>query len=229
MTRRPARHPQAGSQAPAAVPLTLHLEGQRVVVVGGGPVAAAKLTSLAGAGADLVVVAPEAGERVRAAADAGELTWHERRYRAGDLDGALLAVAATADAAVNARVAADAAAGATPCVRADGGGTAALAAAVRRGPLLLAVSTSGTAPALARRLRAELADAYGPEYGELAALLGELRRDPELEPRLHAMDPAERRARWHAVLDTDILDLVRNGRTDLARELAIACLSSSSG
>jgi precorrin-2 dehydrogenase/sirohydrochlorin ferrochelatase len=199
-----------------------------VVVVGAGPVAAAKLDSLAGTGALVVVVAVDAVERIREAARSGAVTWLERAYEPQDLDGAVLVVAATSDAGTNARVAADADSRATLCVRVDGGGTAALAATVRRGPLLLSVSTSGAAPALGRRLRGELERAYGPEYGALAELLGALRRDPVVMDRLHAMDATERRARWRAVLDTDILAHVRNGRTDLAREVAIACLSSSS-
>lgn len=218
------------SAVPSAWPvaLTVHLQGQRVAVIGGGPVAAAKISSLGGSGALVAVTAPEAVDSIRAAAGAGALTWHERGYEPGDLDGAVLVVAATSEGSVNARVAADAAARGTLCVRVDGGGTAALAAALRRGPLLLSVSTSGAAPALARRLRRELEDTYGPEYGDLARLLGELRHDPEVLGRLRGMDDPERRARWRAVLDTDILAHVRNGRTDLAREVALDCLSSSS-
>jgi precorrin-2 dehydrogenase/sirohydrochlorin ferrochelatase len=97
---------------------------------------------------------------------------------------------------------------------------------VRRGHLTLAVSTDGRAPALARRLRSALADSYGPEYGELVDLLGELRRSPAVRARLARLSDAERRARWRAVLDTDILTLVRAGKPEAATELAAACLCS---
>ncbi|MDP8970262.1 MAG: bifunctional precorrin-2 dehydrogenase/sirohydrochlorin ferrochelatase, partial [Actinomycetota bacterium] len=140
-----------------------------------------------------------------------------------------LVIAATADEATNARVAADASARGSLCVRTDGGGSAAFTGAVRRGALTIAVSTSGQAPALARRLRAELEQTYGPEYGDLVALLGELRRSPEVRRRLAGVSAERRGAAWRAVLDTDILNLIRSGDAQAAREVAIECLSSFSG
>ena len=73
-------------------PLHLSLAGRRVVVVGGGPVAARKVAACLAAGADVLVVAPYACEQIVAEAAAGTLGWHERDYRAGDLDGAWLVV-----------------------------------------------------------------------------------------------------------------------------------------
>jgi precorrin-2 dehydrogenase/sirohydrochlorin ferrochelatase len=213
---------------PAAVPLAVRLDGRRVVCVGAGPVAARKLASLAGSGAQVVVVAPGAVAAIADGAAARALVWHRRAYRTGDLDGAFLALAGTADAEVNARVAADADAAGTLCVRVDGGGSADLAAAVRRGPLLLAVSTDAASPALARRVRADLEERYGEEYGALATLLAELRTDPHVVASL-ADRPAEQRAAlWRRLTDADILALVRTGQLHRAREVALACLSSSS-
>lgn len=217
------------------IPLLVDLVGRRVVVVGAGPVAAAKAAPLLEAGADLVVVAPDAVAAIRAAADSGELSWLPRGYADGDLDGAFLAVAATADPAVNTRVAADAAARATLCVRAGrvGGqpaapGTAALLGTVRRGDLVLAVSTGGRAPAAARHIRGELEAAFGPEYGELVALLADLRDDAGARRCLDDLDGAARRAAWRSLPMADIVDLLRNGDVPSARELALACLCSSS-
>ena len=178
-------------------PLTVDLRGQRVVCVGAGPVAASKALPLLDEGADLVVVEPQAVYEIRAAA----CVWRRRPYESGDLDGALLAIAATGVGEVDDRVANDAAAAATLCVRVDGRGTAAFPAVVRRGPLLLAVSTSGRAPALARRVRERLQAEYGPEWGEAAEALGELRADPEIRDALARLDPAERRRRWHQAVD----------------------------
>jgi precorrin-2 dehydrogenase/sirohydrochlorin ferrochelatase len=212
------------------VPLFVGLAGRRVVGVGGGRVAAAKLLPLAEAGAEVVVVAPHVQPELVASA-----VVHRRPYFGPqDLAGAFLVVAATADAQVNARVAADAEALATFCVRVDrdtdatAPGSAALAAAVRHGPLTIAVSTGGQAPSLARWLRAELEEAYGPEYGQLAALLGELRRDARVRRHLASLDSEGRRAAWRAIPLPDILRLIRKGSPLDARELALACLSSSS-
>lgn len=214
----------------AGLPLLVELAGARVLCVGAGPVAAAKLTRLLAAGAVIEVVAPSACQAVSDAAAKRRLTWTRRPYRTTDLRGALLVLAATADAGTNDRIAAEARAAATFCIRAGAGsdGSAALLAALHRGPLLMAVSSGGAAPALARRVRDELAERYGPEYGELATLLGELRDDPDIRDALSALSAEERRARWHAVLDTDILSLLRTGRAVTAREVATACLSWSS-
>lgn len=210
------------------LPLTVHLAGHPVVVVGAGRVAAAKVEPLLQAGADVRVVAPGAVEAIRDAAAAGGLAWQRRRFEPGDVAGAFLVVAATADPAVNDAVAAAAAAHATLCVRADGGGTAAFAAAVHRGPLAISVSTSGAAPALARRIREELADRYDEAYGELATLLGELRDDPEIRAVLRDRPWAERATRWRSAASPDILALIRAGQVRLAKEEARSCLLSSS-
>lgn len=210
------------------IPLMVRLAGLRVVVVGGGEVAARKVTTLLDEGAEIVVCSPEAVPALAAAAEEGRIVWQRRPYRSGDAADARLVVAATADPGVNARVAADAEAAGAWCVRADGGGSANLAAAVRRGPLTLAVATDGGAPALSRKLRQELEASYGEEYGALALLLADLRRDAGIQRVLRGFPPSERRAKWRSVLDTDILDLLRNGQVAAAREVAIACLSSSS-
>jgi precorrin-2 dehydrogenase / sirohydrochlorin ferrochelatase len=209
-----------------------------VVVVGAGPVAAAKLRSLRASGARITVIAPEAVAPVHDLVESGAITWEQRTYRPGDLTGALLVVAATASAAVNDAVAADAARQGTVCVRSDVpagaagapsavAGSAAFMGAVRRGPLTIAVASG--VPALSRRLRTELADTYDEAYGDLAALLAQLRTDPQVQALLDPHDDATRAARWRLLLDTDILDHIRTGRIDLAKEVALACLSSSTG
>ncbi|MGH8898924.1 MAG: precorrin-2 dehydrogenase/sirohydrochlorin ferrochelatase family protein, partial [Egibacteraceae bacterium] len=81
----------------------MNLRGQRVVCVGAGPVAAAKALPLLDAGVDLVVVAPQAVADIQDAAAAQQLVWLRRRYEPGDLDGALLVIAATADRAADER------------------------------------------------------------------------------------------------------------------------------
>jgi precorrin-2 dehydrogenase / sirohydrochlorin ferrochelatase len=206
------------------VTLTVCLEGQRVVCVGAGPVAAAKSLPFLEAGADLVVVAPDAVADIQVAAADQQLTWLRRCYQSGDLDDALLAIAATADRAVDEGISRDAATRRIFCIRVDGEGTAALPAVVRRGPLQLAVSTSGEAPALARRLREQLEATYGPQWGELAALLGELRSRPDVSAMLQKLDPAERRYRWRAAVDA----LLAGGQPNLDGAVALRHLGGSS-
>lgn len=214
----------------SGLPLLVDLAGRPVVVVGAGPVAARKVATLLDASADVTVVAPEAVAAIADAAAAGDLAWHARTYKTGDLAGALLGVAATDVSEVNALVAADAAEAGIFCVRADDGpaGSAAFLGAVRRGDLTLAVSTGGAAPFLTRQLVTELADRYGPEYGELVTLLGELRGDPRIRARLATLDGPGRGAVWRALPVPDILAALRTGDHATATELAYACLCSSS-
>lgn len=216
----------------------LDVADRPATVVGGGTVAARKVQRLLDSGAVVTVIAPALEAALGAAADAGRLAWRARGYAAGDLAGAMLVVAATDDPATNAAVVADAEEGGMWCVRADAGdagggpparGSAAFAATVQRGPLQLAVSTGGGGPALAAHIARELAQRYGPEWGELAALLGELRADPAVASALAGCDEAERARRWRSVLAADTLTYLRTGDRPRAREVALSCLSSPSG
>ncbi|MGC9543941.1 uroporphyrinogen-III C-methyltransferase [Streptomyces sp. UG1] len=102
-----------------AYPVGLRLTGRRVVVLGGGQVAQRRLPALIAAGADIVLVSPEATPSVEAMADAGELTWHKRRYEDGDLANAWYALIATGDKEANTRASAEAERHRVWCVRSD--------------------------------------------------------------------------------------------------------------
>ncbi len=199
-------------------PVALVLRGKRCVVVGGGRVAARKVEGLLAAGAEVVVVAPEVGEEIRAQ----RVALVERPYRRGDLDGAWLALAATDDPEVNASVHADAEEARVWANTADAPGACSftLPAVVRRGPVVVAVSTSGRSPALARWIRGEVAALLGPEVAELAEWLAEARDELKAAGR-----PTED-VDWRKTLDWDMLALIRTGRTAQARERLQACLSS---
>ncbi|WP_117000276.1 precorrin-2 dehydrogenase/sirohydrochlorin ferrochelatase family protein [Desertimonas flava] len=137
-------------------PIVLDLHGVDVLVVGAGPVAARKVAGLAAAGAVVRVIAPDVSAAMDAEVVAGNVaTLSRRRYAVADVAGARLVVAATGDEAVDAAVAADATAAGVWVNAADQRGDCSfiLPAIARRGPLSIAVSTDGTSPALARRLR----------------------------------------------------------------------------
>jgi precorrin-2 dehydrogenase/sirohydrochlorin ferrochelatase len=202
----------------------------RVLCVGGGRVVARKVAGLLDGGAHLRVVAPDVAPELRAAVTDGRLEWVSRTYRHGDVGDAHVVVAGTADAGVNAAVAADADAAGRLCVRIDdgSGGTAAFMGTVRRGPLVFGVSTSGAAPGMARFLRRELAARYGPEHGRLAVLWAELRADPRVVAALSGLDVRTRRERWQRIYRADILGAIRAGNLVEAKEAALLCLLSSS-
>ena len=114
----PAPEPRDQADFPP-YPSGLRLAGRRVLVVGGGHVAQRRVPRLLAAGADVVVVSPVCTPAVEGLAGAGEITWVERGYRAGDVDEAWYVVAATDDPDVNAQVSAEAEAQRIFCVRAD--------------------------------------------------------------------------------------------------------------
>jgi siroheme synthase-like protein len=151
----------------------LDLTGRSVLVVGGGPVALEKVEGLLAAGADVTVVAPR---NVPGIGDL-DLTLIRRRYQASDLEGKFVVVAATSTTSVNRRVFRDAEARALLCNVVDVPELCSfiLPAVHRHEPIAIAVSTGGASPALAQRLRDEIATVVRPEHAELADRLRELR------------------------------------------------------
>jgi precorrin-2 dehydrogenase/sirohydrochlorin ferrochelatase len=158
--------------------VNLALEGRVAVLIGGGEVAARKVQDLLAAKANVTVIAPDLCAQIVALADEKRIVAHPRPYRTGDLAGAFVAIAATDDEDLNARVAADAEAMNVPVNVVDRPAlcTFTVPATLRRGDLTIAVATEGRCPALAGILREELDERYGPEYAELVTLFGELRK-----------------------------------------------------
>jgi len=194
------------------------LAQRQVVVVGGGAVAARKVATLLEADARVTVISPDLTSELEALVEAGRIAALNRPYREGDLAAAFLVIAATDDAEVNRAVwrEADRRGCLINVVDDLAHSNFIVPAVVRRGELTLAVSTGGDSPALARRLREQLEAEIGPEYGELVALLGELR--PDLLARF-----APGRARLAAALrlvDSDLLDVIRAEGVEAARRYA---------
>jgi len=208
----------------AGYPANLLVRGRRVVVVGGGRIAARKIEPLLEAGALVEVVSPEVGTEVRAWADAGRLVLHERAFRAGDLAGAWLALTATDDPVVNTAVHAAGESGRVWVNSADDPANCSftLMSVIRRGDLVVSVGTGGRSSALAAHLRGRLQEEIGPEYETLLDLLADAREE------LRGAGRSSEDANWQSVFDGGIVELVRNGRVDEARELLRTCLSSSS-
>lgn len=212
----------ASSPGPADYPVSLVVAGRRCVVVGAGRIAARRIASLLDAGGDVVVVAPAAGEAVRAWAAEGRLTHVERPFVPSDLDGAWLAFTATGDPAVDRSVTVAAAAARVWCNTADDPGLGSFRAvsAFRRGDLVVTVGTGGRSPALAAWLRRRLERTVGPEYATLVEVLAAARERLQEEGR-----PTED-ADWQSALDSGMLELIRAGRVGEAEELLRACLWS---
>jgi siroheme synthase-like protein len=189
------------------------LATQRCIVIGGGGEAECKVKGLLDGDAAVTVISAEVTDQLRVWAEAGAIVWVPRSYQTGDLWGAYLVIATGHDPQTNARIWEEAqAAGVLVNVTDDAAHSTFVAGSVvRQGPLTIAISTSGRAPALAVRLRQRLQQEFGPEYAVLLDLLQELREPLAAQyPNVH-----ERRARWYALIDSEIIDLLRAGRPDL--------------
>ncbi|HEV3387519.1 MAG TPA: bifunctional precorrin-2 dehydrogenase/sirohydrochlorin ferrochelatase [Solirubrobacteraceae bacterium] len=156
----------------------LRLSGRRCVVVGGGDIGLEKVEGLLACDADVTLIAPEAHPELAQLALEGSIRWEQREYAgAADLDGALIAIAATDDTDLNIRVFEDAEARAMLVNVVDVPPLCnfILPAIVRTGPLAVAISTAGASPALAKRMKREISELFGEPYALLAILLNDAR------------------------------------------------------
>lgn len=144
-------------------PVFLNLDGKKVVVVGGGKVAERKVVSLVAAGADVTVVSPSLTRRLRKTLSEGRIRYISRIYRKNDVKGAFLVIAATDSPDTNRKVSKDAPA-LVNVVDVPAECNFIAPSVVRRGQLLIAISTGGVSPAFSKALRKELQVFYGPEF-----------------------------------------------------------------
>jgi precorrin-2 dehydrogenase/sirohydrochlorin ferrochelatase len=168
---------------PRYLPVALNLEGRPVLVVGAGPIGTEKALEFLERGARVTVVSPAASEAVRREAATGRLRWRQRSYEPGDSDGQFFVMVATDDPATNAAIYAEASARGQLVNVCDDPEhcNVIFASKIERGPLTISMFTHGASPALSKRVRRELERVLGPEYGQLAEWLAEIR------PRVRAL------------------------------------------
>jgi precorrin-2 dehydrogenase/sirohydrochlorin ferrochelatase len=190
-------------------PVLMDVSRKTCLVVGGGSVGSRKAVGLVRAGAKVRVVSPEMAPRLEAAVledPDGALELIKRPFEPKDIEGMGLVFAATDNVLLNAEVRETCARANVLCNAADGEdkGDFILPAVVARGDLLIAVSTCGASPALAKRLRKDLEEGFGPEYGELAGLLARVRK--RLLARGH--DPAGHKKILTALVEKDLAPMI---------------------
>ena len=170
--------PNPGPQEPvppAYYPAFIDLRGKECVVVGGGKVAERKALSLLDCGAVIRIISPGFTNRLERESARGNISLVKRAYKKGDLKNAFLVIAATSEEAINKQVSGDA-----PClvnvVDVPGMANFIVPSTVRRGPLTIAVSSSGASPAAVKSIRMELESIYGKDYGQFLNFLRLLRK-----------------------------------------------------
>jgi siroheme synthase-like protein len=195
-------------------PVFLDVTGKRCLVTGAGPEIASKVGTLVDRGADVIYVSANADACIIELAEKGRLEWRARDFEEGDLEGCFLVITAGAD---NASIFKLAEARGILCNAADDPDHCrfTFGSVVRRGDLAIAISTNGAAPALAVRLREKLEREIGPEYGTFVAMLSEIRD----EIGASTGDFESRRRLWYRIVDSEALELVRQGRLTEAKQL----------
>lgn len=156
----------------------LKLTGRRCLVVGGGEVGLEKVEGLLACSGDVTLIAPDAVPELERLAKEGSIRWEKREYGGReDLEGTFMVIAATDDTEVNIRIfdEAEERAMLVNVVDVPPLCNFILPAIVRSGPLAIAISTAGASPALAKRMKAEIADHYGEDHARLAVILNETR------------------------------------------------------
>lgn len=191
-------------------PVQLDVRGRRCLVVGGGAVGTRKVEGLLTCGARVTVVSPQVTEDLRRLVARGAITLWEREYAATDLTGMFLVIGATDVEDLNRRLSDDARQLKILCNIADRPEQChfTLPAVVRRGDLVITVSTSGKSPALAKKLRHELEGQFGEEYAVLLDLMGTIRK--RLLAQQHA--PEAHKPIFEKIIRSDILSWIRDGR-----------------
>jgi precorrin-2 dehydrogenase/sirohydrochlorin ferrochelatase len=206
----------------------LRLSGRRCLVVGGGDVGLEKAEGLLACDGDVVLVAPDAIEPLRELAEEGSIRWERREYRPEDLEGTFMVIAATSDTDVNIAVYEDAERRAMLVNVVDVPPLCnfILPAIIRSGPLAIAISTAGASPALAKRIRDEIADEYGEPYARLAILLNEVRGWAKGTLPTYQ----DRKVFFESIVhgDPDPVELLRQGDEQAVRDLIEAARSTHS-
>jgi uroporphyrin-III C-methyltransferase/precorrin-2 dehydrogenase/sirohydrochlorin ferrochelatase len=209
------------------LPIFIAIRNKPCIVVGGGEVAARKVSLLRQAGADVLVVAPQLAETLAQQAAKGDVRHRAREFAADDLDGAHLVIAATDNEDVNRKVALAAEARRIPVNVVDSPALCSfvMPAIIDRSPLVMAVSSGGAAPVLARLLRARLESLIPASYGRLARLAGQFR--DQVKKRFTRS--ADRRIFWEKILQGPIAELVYSGQDAAAESALQKAIDSESG
>jgi len=200
----------------------LKLRGRRCVVVGGGEIGLEKVEGLLACEGDVTLIAPDAVSALQALAREGSIRWERRGYDAADLERSFMVIACTNDTDQNIAVYEDAERRAMLVNVVDVPPLCnfILPAIVRTGPLAVAISTAGASPALAKRMKAEVAELFGEDYATLAIMLNDARGWAKGTLPTYQ----DRKVFFESIVngEPDPIALLRAGDSDAVRDLIAA-------
>lgn len=204
-------------------PIYLDMTNRPVLVVGGGCVALRKVQTLLAHGARVYIVSPELCQELKELIDGRKCIWLSKPYDSDDIEDAVLIFSCTDHEEVNAQVAYDAAIACRPVNVVDDPEKCSfiVPSILERGDLSIAVSTGGSSPMVARKIRMELEGMYGEEMKDYLALLKSWR------PRAkESLSPAKRRLFWERVTDGQVRSIIKSKRLAEAEGVVEACFRS---
>lgn len=196
-------------------PLCLDLDGKKVFVIGGGKVAERKVIPLLDCGADVTVISPSITEKLRNLFKKGKLRYLPKAYKRGDLKGAFLVISATGEKGINMEVSEEAESRGCLYNVVDNpeASNFIVPSSVKRGGLLISISTSGASPALSKKIRKELEKRYGREYSLFLNLMEGIRK------RLLKEMSSERKRKkiFHSLANSDLIRVIKKSGILAAR------------
>jgi siroheme synthase-like protein len=202
----------------AYYPIFLNISRKKCVVVGGGRVALRKVRALLEYGAGVEVISPDPCPELIELAKSGRIHILHRHYQPGDLQKAVIAIAATDNSALNQQVIKEAKGKAVlvNVIDEPENSDFIVPSYVRRGSMTIAVSTAGKSPALARKIRTRLEKELGDEYASLVRLIGEVRAEVKRQGIKVTGDD------WQEALDLDLMiDLLKRGDDEKAKAVLL--------
>lgn len=190
-------------------PVNLDIANKRCVIVGGGDVSLRKVESLLSSGAKVTVISPELNDGLKELLKNGEIAHVQRIFQAGDTQGASLVIGATDDERVNESVFREASESGTLVNIVDDPQKCnfTVPSTIIRGDLTITISTGGKSPALAKRIRQELENNFGPEYETFLDLMGAIRE----QILKRSKDSNTNKEIFERLIYSDILQLIRDG------------------
>ncbi|WP_229008824.1 siroheme synthase CysG [Methylophilus sp. Leaf408] len=208
-----------------ALPIFFNIAQRRCLVIGGGDVATRKVTMLLKAQGNVVVISPELTSELRQMLEKNEIEYVRDSFSPGQLTGACLVIAATDDEVVNEAVSVAAKRLNIPVNVVDAPAlcTFTMGSIIDRSPVVIAVSSEGNAPVLARHIRSKIETMLPAAYGRIATIAGEFR--DQVKARFSTTQ--SRRRFWENVLNGPLVERVLSGQEQAARELLGELLTQS--
>lgn len=205
-------------------PIFINLKHKKCIIIGGGHVAERKVKGLIDTGAHIIIVSPYITDELALLAKEGKIIHLKKNYEKNDIKDAFLVIGATDSRNVNEEIRNDCRKHDIPANIVDSPEdcTFTVPSVIKRGPLTITISTDGKSPALSKKIRKEIENIYGEEYGKFAVLLGNLRERIQKE----IPEEKERKSLWEKLLEANIPSLIKEGKDKEIEELVEKIIKS---